>query len=110
MRILVTGSEGVLGRSLVAELRLRGHQVHGVDLHHAGDPRYTRADVANLPQLERAFEASTPTAVYHLAAEFGRLNGELYTDQLWRTAMVGTRNVLELCRDYGSHLIFASSS
>ncbi len=111
MRILITGALGVLGAPLTTYLREdAGHEVWGCDLRHDGDPRYVRADVANLARLERAFTAAQPDAVYHLAAEFGRHNGEAFTEQLWRTAMVGTRNVLELCRDYGSHLIFASSS
>lgn len=110
MKIIVTGSLGTLGRPLVAELRRRGHAVTGVDLRHDGDPGHVRADVAVRHQLERAFDATEPDAVYHLAAEFGRHNGELFTEQLWRTAMVGTRNVLELCTAHDAHLIFASSS
>jgi len=110
MRTLVTGSLGVLGSELVPELRSLGHQVWGTDLRHHGDPSYVRADVADRRQLEEAFEAANPDAVYHLAAEFGRLNGERYTEQLWRTAMVGTRNVLELSRAAGARLIFSSSS
>jgi dTDP-glucose 4,6-dehydratase len=110
MRILVTGSLGTLGRPLVAELRARGHEAWGSDLTHDGDPQYVRADVANFAQLGRAFEAARPDAIYHLAAEFGRLNGEQYTEQLWRSAMVGTRNVLELSAEHGTHLLFASSS
>jgi dTDP-glucose 4,6-dehydratase len=110
VRILVTGSLGTLGRPLVVELRERGHEVWGTDLTHDGDPQYTRADVANFAQLERAFEAARPDAIYHLAAEFGRLNGEQYTEQLWRSAMVGTRNVLELSAEHDTHLLFASSS
>lgn len=110
MRILVTGSLGTLGRPLVTELRERGHEVWGTDLTHNGDPQYTRADVGNFSQLERAFVAARPDAIYHLAAEFGRLNGEQYTEQLWRSAMVGTRNVLELSSEHDAHLLFASSS
>ena len=48
--------------------------------------------------------------VYHLAAEFGRLNGEEYYEQLWRTNVLGTRNILEWQRRAGFKLIFASSS
>jgi hypothetical protein len=33
--------------------------------------------------------------VYHLAAEFGRINGEEYYDTLWQTNVIGTRNILE---------------
>lgn len=110
MRILVTGSLGTLGAPLVTELRERGHDVWGCDLRHSGEPNYVRADVAERRQLEQAFARSLPEFVYHLAAEFGRLNGEAFYEPLWRTAMVGTRNVMELCRKYGTTLGFASSS
>jgi dTDP-glucose 4,6-dehydratase len=108
-RILVTGSEGTLGAPLVRELRRRGHEVWGCDLQHQADERYYRADVANFRQLERAFEQQWDY-VYHLAAEFGRINGEEYYDTLWQTNVIGTRNVLELQRRHGFRLIFASSS
>ncbi len=48
--------------------------------------------------------------VYHLAAEFGRINGEEYYDTLWQTNVIGTRNILEWQRKRGFKLIFASSS
>jgi dTDP-glucose 4,6-dehydratase len=111
VRILCTGSLGTLGWPLVQELRERGHEVFGCDLRHDSDPQHIRADVAEFRQLAAAFNRMrTVDCVYHLAAEFGRLNGEIYTEQLWRTAMVGTRNVLDLCRQYDARLFFASSS
>lgn len=110
MRIAVTGSLGTLGRPLVAELRKRGHEVWGIDLRHDANPQHVRADVAEFRQLDLAFCKVRPNVVYHLAAEFGRHNGEDFTEQLWRTAMVGTRNVLELSRLNESSLLFASSS
>ncbi len=108
-RILVTGSEGTIGRPLVRELRRRGHEVWGCDFQHQADERYFRADVSNFRQLERAFEQPYDF-VYHLAAEFGRINGEEFYDTLWQTNVIGTRNVLELQRARGFKLIFASSS
>ena len=108
-KILVTGSKGTLGRSLVRELRQRGHEVWGCDLQHQADQQYYRADVAKYRQLERVFEQSYDY-VYHLAAEFGRINGEEYYETLWQTNVIGTRNVLELQRVHGFKLIFASSS
>ena len=85
MRILVTGSQGTLGRPLVKELRKRGHEVWGCDLQHQRDENYIRADVSNYRQLERVFEQSYDY-VYHLAAEFGRINGEEYYDCLLYTS------------------------
>ena len=108
-KILVTGSEGTLGKPLVKELRQRGHEVWGCDLQHQADPQYMRADVSEYRQLERVFDQSYDY-VYHLAAEFGRINGEEYFETLWQTNVIGTRNVLELQRTRGFKLIFASSS
>lgn len=110
MRVLVTGSLGVLGTPLVAELRHRGHEVWGCDRRHSGENRFIRADVSDYRQLTEAFEASFPEVVYHLAAEFGRHNGEAFYEDLWKTGAIGTRNVLELCRGFDAKLIFASSS
>ena len=108
-KILVTGSQGTLGKPLVRELRARGHEVWGTDLQHQADQQYMRANVAEYRQLERVFEQPFDY-VYHLAAEFGRINGEEYFETLWETNVIGTRNVLELQRRHGFRLIFASSS
>ncbi len=108
-KILVTGSKGTLGRPLVRELERRGHEVWSVDLQHQADQRYFRADVASYRQLERVF-AQDYDYVYHLAAEFGRVNGEEYYDTLWETNVIGTRNILEWQRKKGFKLAFASSS
>lgn len=109
-KILVTGSKGTLGVPLVDELKKRGHQVWQCDLQHSRDDNYIRADVSNYRQLERVFEMSPYDYVYHLAAEFGRINGEEYYDTLWQTNVIGTRNILELQLKKKFRLIFASSS
>jgi len=108
-KILVTGSEGTLGTPLVRELRRRGHEVWGCDLQHQADEQYIRADVSSYRQLERVFEQDYDF-VCHLAAEFGRINGEEYYDTLWQTNVIGTRNILEWQHKCGFKLIFASSS
>lgn len=109
-RILVTGSEGTLGKALVARLREEGHMVFSCDLQHTGSENYIRADVANFRELDEAFVHARPEVVYHLAAEFGRHNGEGWYERVWTTNAIGTRNVLEMCWRYAAQLIFASSS
>jgi dTDP-glucose 4,6-dehydratase len=108
-QILVTGSQGTLGRNLVTELRKRGHTVTGCDLHH-GEKNEIRADVAEYRQLYDVFDQVKPEIVYHLAAEFGRSNGQRYYEQLWKSNVIGTRNVIELCTTRQAHMVFASSS
>lgn len=108
---LVTGCCGVIGTQLVRRLLRDGHSVAGVDLQQHGlDYPYARADVANYRQLECAFNQFRPTMVWHLAAEFGRVNGESFYEQMWTTNVIGTRNVIELCLAHNVPLVFASSS
>ena len=110
MRILITGSEGVLGSTLKAKLRSQGHQVYGCDLQHTHDPNVTRADVAEFRQVDRLFTEVRPDMTFHFAAEFGRKNGQDYYEQLWKTNCIGTRNVIEACVKTNSKMVFASSS
>jgi dTDP-glucose 4,6-dehydratase len=109
MQILVTGSQGTLGKKLVAELNRRGHHVVGCDLHH-GEKNEIRADVAEKRQVDNVFAQVAPEIVFHLAAEFGRNNGQHYYEQLWKSNVIGTRNIIEACTQSGAHLVFASSS
>lgn len=112
MKILVTGAKGVIGKHLVPALKCRGHATLGLDLTH--DEReeidYARCDITQYRQIRKWIERFQPDYVYHLAAEFGRVNGEDYYEQLWTTNVIGTRHILELCADFGIRLIFASSS
>lgn len=108
--ILVTGGLGVVGRHLIDILRERGHRVWLLDLPHHHDPQYVRCDVGSYRQLERALQARDFEIVYHLAAEFGRRNGEDYYDTLWQSNVVGTKNILRLQEKLGFKLVFASSS
>lgn len=64
LRILITGSQGLLGRSLVRVLEARGHAVTGLDLR-AGSQGW-RGDVRDVVRLRAALEGCT--GVVHLAA------------------------------------------
>lgn len=111
-RILVTGSEGTLGTPLVKELRRRGHEVWGCDLKHANSENFIRCDISNYRQIQKVINEIRPEQIYHLAAEFGRMNGEEYYEQVWKSNVIGTRNILEVQKEHEDEieLIFASSS
>jgi dTDP-glucose 4,6-dehydratase len=119
MNILITGSMGVIGSALSAELRERGHYVVGCDLYHTTDEEmwgrkratYARCDVGSFRQLERVFNVRGPFGlVYHCAAEFGRWNGEDYYEQMWRTNTIGTKHLIRLQESLGFKMVYFSSS
>lgn len=118
MRILVTGSRGVIGSWLMK--KLIGHDVFGIDLFHADgeagfiqkmghDDTYARCDISDYRQIERIISKGFDL-VYNCAAEFGRWNGEDFYEQLWKSNAIGFKNLLKLKEIYGFKLIHFSSS
>jgi len=109
-RILVTGGAGNIGTNLCNELRSRGHKVVACDLYNTERDDYIRCDVRNYRQLQYIFnKLGSFDYVYHLAAEYGRWNGEAYYENLWQTNNVGTKHILRLQEKLGFKLIFFSS-
>lgn len=110
MKLLVTGGLGAIGSWLVPELRRRGHEVWLCDLGHHHDPQYLRCNVAEYRQLERVFEGRGFDLVYHLAAEYGRWNGEDFYETLWASNVIGTKNLIRLQEKYRFRQVFFSTS
>lgn len=110
MRILVTGGRGTIGQVLTHWLRRTGHDAWTCDLAHHHDARHVRCDVAEQRQLARLFDGEPFELVYHLAAEYGRWNGEEYYEDLWRTNVIGTKHLLRLQERLRFKLVFASTS
>ena len=123
MKILVTGSKGVIGQKLVRELNRRGHKVFGVDLlHYSGEVGYirkmshenwiySRCDIGEYRQIERVIlEAGPFDLVYNCAAEFGRWNGEDYYEQMWKSNLIGLKNIIRLQEKHKFKLVHFSSS
>jgi dTDP-glucose 4,6-dehydratase len=86
-KILVTGGTGFIGSNLVRELKRRGHEVWACDLMNSEKENHVRCDVSRCRQVERVFEGHKFDYVYHLAAEYGRWNGEDYYENLWQTTL-----------------------
>jgi UDP-glucuronate 4-epimerase len=126
--ILVTGSAGFIGSTLVLRLLARGDTVIGIDNHnnyydaalkearlarHAKHPNYThlRIDLADRKAIQNAFKTYQPQRVVNLAAQAGVRysidNPLAYID----SNITGFVNILEGCRHNGvEHLVYASSS
>ncbi len=109
-RILVTGGSGFIGTNLVLELERRGHDVWVCDLYNTSRAKFTRCDVREHRQVERLFDQHQFDYVYHLAAEYGRWNGEDYYENLWETNVIGTKNMTRLQEKKKFRMIFFSSA
>ena len=107
---MVTGGAGFIGTNLVNELRSRGHEVMAADLMNNERDGYVRADVKNYRQVERLFDEGSYDYVYHLAAEYGRWNGEAYYENLWQTNVMGTKHMIRMQEKHGFRMIFFSSA
>ncbi len=111
IKILVTGGAGNIGTNLCNELRSRGYKVLACDLFNNERDDYIRCDVRNYRQLELVFDQyGSFDYVFHLAAEYGRWNGEAYYENLWQTNNVGTKHMLRLQEKYKFRMIFFSSA
>ena len=109
-KILVTGGLGAVGKPLSAELKRRGNEVWIADRMHSHEPNYVRCDVGEFHQVEELFNRADFDCVYHLAAEFGRRNGEDFYENLWKTNAIGTKNIIRMQERLKFRMVFFSSS
>ena len=121
MKILITGSLGVVGQKLEAMLLKNDHEVFGIDLYHTNrnyghypgkifNDNYYRCDISNFRNLSNILQHYEPDIVYNCAAEFGRWNGEEYYDDVWKSNVIGTKNIIRLQEKMKFRLIHFSSS
>jgi nucleoside-diphosphate-sugar epimerase len=91
-KVLVTGSEGLLGRALAGSLERRGYGVRRCDLRAPpGDPG--RVDVLDAEALRGA--AAGCAGIVHFAAVSRVIHGERDPHLCWLTNVDGTRRVIE---------------
>ena len=105
-RILITGSEGLIGCALRASLEARGREVIGLDLRGAGSEE---GDVRDSLRVRDAIDDCR--GVVHLAAVSRVVWGERDPERCWSTNVGGLRNVLDAAdvRTQRPWILFASS-
>lgn len=110
-KILITGGTGFIGTNLHNELINRGHKVVISDLKSSHLDNSIRCDVSKFEQLQKLFsKEQNYDYVYHLAAEYGRWNGEDYYSNLWETNIIGQKNILRIQEKLKFKMIFFSSA
>lgn len=96
--VLVTGSQGFLGKALVNRLNHEGHHVIALD--RSWGDIYAPETFQHLPAVDM---------VYHLAARSFIPDSWQCTTDFIKTNVLGTQNVLEYCLRHRARLVFASA-
>ena len=128
MKVLITGTAGLIGHALASRLLARGDEIVGVDnlngyydvslkrdrlSHLEPHPNFTdvRLDLENADGMAELFATHRPQRVVNLAAQAG-VRYSLENPQAYINANIsGFLNVLEGCRHNAvEHLVYASSS
>ena len=111
MKVLITGSSGMLGRDL-ARVFGKENQVVGIDI--SGEKQddcssFYRADITDPAKVNEIFDKERPDLVIHAAALTDVDGCETDPEKAKRINTLGTRNIAEACGDIGSPLIFIST-
>lgn len=116
MRILLTGSNGLLGQKLVALLR----QQPGVELIATSrganklaalypEVRFVPLDVTNREQVGQVLAQEQPTHLIHTAAMTNVDDCELNHEACWQQNVTAVENLVEACAQLGIHLLHVST-
>lgn len=109
-RILITGSEGFIGRNLKRALEKNGHHVVGVDVDPGPENLNPPINILDENKFRSLVEMVQPHIVVHLAASVGRV---LCEDDIKRTIEDNafmTAVVAKTCGDLGVKLVYTSTS
>ena len=106
MKILVTGSSGMLGRD-ICKVFSADSEVIGIDI--AGDEGSYKADITDIAEINEIFTKEKPDIVIHSAAYTDVDGCERDPDKAYRINTEGTRNIAEACSSIGTPLIFIST-
>ncbi len=131
MKLLVTGSSGLIGSEVVTYFTSRGHEVHGVDNNQradffgpGGDTRWNQhrlekafpsfrhheLDIRNRPSVLSFIETLQPTAIVHTAAQPSHDLAASRPFDDFDVNAVGTLNLLESARRFCPESPFAHMS
>ncbi len=113
IKILITGSNGLLGQKLVAECQHRGLQFLATS---RGDNRieystfkYQSLDITSHQEVRRIMEEYRPTTLINSAAMTQVDLCEEDKESCWNLNVVGVKNLRVACEEIGTHFIHLST-
>lgn len=126
--VLLTGCAGFIGSNLLDKLLNRGFKVIGVDNFsdyyspcikekniskniNNKNFKFYKYDIENIEQLKEIFKENSIDTVVHLAARPGVRPSIVNPIDCVKTNIIGTTNILECMKEYGTKkIVFSSSS
>lgn len=111
--VLITGSEGFVGRHLRLELDSNGYVISGTSLKETVEPNIYQCDITDAQSLNRLISGLRPKAIFHLAAFVKPAKSVINPQEVFRINVDGTRNLLEAVRripGYRPKIILIGSS
>jgi dTDP-4-dehydrorhamnose reductase len=103
MKLLVTGSTGMLGSSMIPILHKRGYEVVTSNF------LYSHMDVTDIEQVRKTAELAQPDMILHLAAETDVDRCEREPDHAYEVNTQGTINVANVCKLLNIPMLYVST-
>ena len=101
VNVMLLGGTGCLGRQLVESLRSKRIPFTS--------PTHKQCDITDADALERHIKLEEPSVIVHSAGYVNTEAAEFNIDKCIETNVLGTYNVVRLCRKYNIRLVGISS-
>ena len=113
MRVLITGSNGLLGQKLVKTFSA-DHQTSGIDLQtdsviDAPNFEYHKISITEKYKLQALFDSFKPEVIINAGAYTDVDGCEKNKEKAWEVNVVGVKNLSELCRENKTKLVQLST-
>ena len=109
MKVLVTGSSGMLASDIIPVLIENGHTVIKTDINQRSTDT-VKLDISNLQDVSAGIKKIKPDMVFHLAAETDVDLCEKKPEHAFRVNTLGTENIAFTCLENDIKLLYISTA
>ena len=108
MKILVTGSNGLVGNAIHKLLTNSDHEYINTSWSLGGIASHV-IDITDNESIEKVVEEFRPDAIINSAAMANVDNCEVESDRCWKVNVEGVKNLVNTCDNYEIHLVHIST-
>lgn len=109
IRVLIIGASGRVGKEIQFFLKHKSNYETFGTCYNSKIDDLIYLDMTNQILVEKIFKKIKPSIVIHAAGMIHPLQCEENHELAWNTNVSGTKNIVNLCKDYNSKLIYLSS-